>query len=113
MPNFLRKKSPDRKAWHKLKGKYAKAIKAANVKFTDKLGPAIDKYAQLEAKNWKTEEQKSALVLDIAKQAKVVKTLASGYLPLVDKLADPAKKDLRKQLEAIISDAAFYDFMKV
>ena len=51
--------------------------------------------------------------MEIAKQAKVVKTLAGGYLPLVDKLDDPAKKDLRKQLEAIISDAAFYDFMKV
>ena len=113
MPNFLRKKSPDRKAWHKLKVKYAKAIKAKDVKFADKLGPAIDKYARLEAKDWKTPEQKEALVVEIAKQAKVVKTLAGGYLPLVDKLDDPAKKDLRKQLEAIISADALYDFMQV
>ena len=88
MPNIFRKKSDDRVAWGKVKTKYAK-----------------------ELKDYKTPEQKTAVTRAAARQAKVVKGLAEGYLDKIKGLGDPAEKDLRKQLEKIHTDAAFYDFL--
>ena len=111
MPNIFRKKSDDRVAWGKVKTKYAKELKASKLKFTDKLGPALDKLVALELKDYKTPEQKTAVTQAAARQAKVVKGLAQGYLDKIKGLGDPAEKDLRKQLEKIHTDAAFYDFL--
>jgi hypothetical protein len=113
MPNLFRKKTDERVAWHALKTKHAAVLKTSKLRFTDKLGPALDKLAKLEPKDSKDEAQKQANVLASAKQAKVVKDIAEGYLVNITGLGNPAERELRKELEKIHRDASFYDFLKV
>ena len=112
MPNLFRPKSDARASWKKLKTKYTKVLKEKKITFKQDLGPALDKEFALEMKDWKTEKQKLANIKAIHTQGKVVKKIAEDYLVKIKGMGDPAEKEMRQELERIISNSKFYDFMK-